>query len=202
LKTAMPTRETGFERRRRVSDAAVAPPAMRFLRSRRSLRGSREGAGAARGRRDRAGRRRRPSGASGRCRGWSGPGTPRSALRDAGSGASRETGFDAGTPTVRRGALAAARLRALVDREAARELAAALLVVHAVVRGALVVLGPRRDGTAAPPLRVADDAVAHAYEKHATLERDPRSRARALKNTFREQDAAADAPARGASPCR
>ena len=40
MKTAMPTRETGFERRRRVSDAAVAPPAMRFLRSRRSLRGA------------------------------------------------------------------------------------------------------------------------------------------------------------------
>jgi hypothetical protein len=36
----MPTRETGFERRRRVSDAAAAPPAMRFLRSRRSLRGA------------------------------------------------------------------------------------------------------------------------------------------------------------------
>ena len=40
MKTAMPTRETGFERRRRVSDAAAAPPAMRFLRSRRSLRGA------------------------------------------------------------------------------------------------------------------------------------------------------------------
>ena len=40
MKTAMPTRETGFERRRRVSDAAAAPPAMRFLRSRSSLRGA------------------------------------------------------------------------------------------------------------------------------------------------------------------
>ena len=187
------TSTTGFGRRGRAAgDAVLALEAL-------AARGC-EGARAACGRRGRAGRRRRPSGASGRCRG-SGllrRRTPRSALRAADSGASRETRFDAGPPTVRRGARRSQGLRALVDRELA---AAALDVVDAVVRGAVVVLGPRRVVPDAP-LRVADDAVAHAYEQNATLERDPQSLARALKNTFREKDAAADARARGASPCR
>ena len=116
-----------------------------------------------------------------------------------GPGRLEKQNFDAAKPTVRRSARRSQGLRALVDREAARELAALLRVVDAVVRGALVVLGPRRLAPDAP-LRVADDAVAHAYEKNLPLERDPRSRA--LKNTFQNKDAAADARARGASPCR
>ena len=175
----------GFRTSTTGPDAAAAPPAMRFLRSRRSLRGVMR----ARARHENAeiapvdgdGRRVLQDVAArvaAAADGLEARYEPRGPVR-------LKKEFRRGKATVRRGVFLGERLRALVDREAARERAAALLVVDAVVRGALVVLGPRRVGPGAP-LRVADDAVAHAYEQNMPLERDPRPLARSQKHVSGE----------------
>ena len=188
MKTAMPTRETGFERRRQVRT-----PRPRRRRCGSCARGARcEGHMRARARRvdaeiapvDGDGGRVLQDVAAGVASSAGGHLEARYGPRDKVWGARKQS--DAGTPTVRRRALLRQGLRALVDRELAREHSALLPVVHAVVRGALVVLGPRRDGPAAPPLRVADDAVAHAYEQNMPLERDPRPLARSKKHVSGE----------------